>query len=186
LTPGTTTARRPGDVGAEYLRLVDLSKETIADLGTIFPEYAGSEFRLMGVGWHQGWNDRVNQECNDAYEENLSNLIRDLRKELGVPELPFVIAETGMTGPNEKHPRALSLMVAQKAVAERPEFRRTVQRHQWQQLVRGLWTCGIPLQNRDDGGRQGCRETTLISVDLEFGLKTARRSTPVPHSPAWP
>jgi len=37
-----------------------------------------------------------------------------------------------------------------------------------------------------DGGRQGCRETTLTSVDLVFGLKTARRSTPVPHSPAWP
>ena len=115
-----------GDVGAEYRQLVDLSKETIANLGEIFPEYAGREFKLMGLGWHQGWNDRVNQEFNDAYQENLSNLIRDLRKELDAPDLPFVIAETGMTGPTEKHPRALSLMAAQKAVAEKPEFKDTV------------------------------------------------------------
>jgi alpha-galactosidase len=115
-----------GEVGAEYRQLVDLSKETIANLGVIFPEFAGRQVQLVGLGWHQGWNDRVNQAFNEAYEENLSNLIRDLRKELEAPNLPFVIAETGMTGPEEKHPRALSLMAAQKAVAEKPEFRGTV------------------------------------------------------------
>ncbi|MGA0286516.1 MAG: sialate O-acetylesterase [Phycisphaerales bacterium] len=115
-----------GEVGAEYRQLVDLSKATIANLGSIFPEFEGREIELVGLGWHQGWNDRVNQAFNDAYEDNLSNLIRDLRKELEAPQLPFVIAETGMTGPDEKHPRALSLMAAQKAVAEKPEFRGTV------------------------------------------------------------
>jgi alpha-galactosidase len=40
--------------------------------------------------------------------------------------MPFVIAETGMTGPEEKHPRALSLMKAQAAVAEQPEFKGNV------------------------------------------------------------
>ena len=115
-----------GEVGAEYRQLVDLSKATIANLGSIFPEFEGREIELVGLGWHQGWNDRVDQAFNDAYERNLSNLIRDLRKELGAPDLPFVIAETGMTGPGETHPRALSLMAAQKAVAEAQEFRDTV------------------------------------------------------------
>ncbi len=115
-----------GEVGAEYRQLVDLSKETIANLATIFPEFEGRKVELVGIGWHQGWNDRVNQAFNDAYEENLSNLIRDLRRDLDAPNLPFVIAETGMTGPTESHPRALSLMAAQKAVAEKPEFRGTV------------------------------------------------------------
>ena len=45
---------------------------------------------------------------------------------LGVGGLPFVIAETGMTGPNESHPRALSLMKAQAAVAGYPEFKGNV------------------------------------------------------------
>jgi alpha-galactosidase len=40
--------------------------------------------------------------------------------------MPFVIAETGMTGPEEKHPRALSLMKAQAAVAEQSEFKGNV------------------------------------------------------------
>jgi alpha-galactosidase len=37
-----------------------------------------------------------------------------------------VIAETGMSGAEEKHPRALSLMKAQAAVAEYPEFKGNV------------------------------------------------------------
>jgi len=115
-----------GEVGAEYRQLVDLSKQTIASLDTVFPDLAGKDFQLKGIGWHQGWNDRVNQAFNNEYEVNLTNLIRDLRAELEAPDLPFVIAETGMSGPNEKHPRAVSLMAAQKAVAERPEFRSTV------------------------------------------------------------
>ncbi len=115
-----------GEVGAEYRLLVENVKRIMADPAAVFPEFKGREFELMGIGWHQGWNDRVNQAFNDAYEENLSNLIRDLRKEIAKPELPFVIAETGMSGPDEKHPRALSLMAAQAAVAGRPEFEGTV------------------------------------------------------------
>ena len=54
------------------------------------------------------------------------NVIHDMRKDLGVPALPFVIAEPGMTGPEEKNPRALSLIKAQAAVAEQPEFKGNV------------------------------------------------------------
>ena len=43
-----------------------------------------------------------------------------------MPNLPFVIGETGMTGMEETHPRALSLMKAQAAVAEHPEFKGNV------------------------------------------------------------
>ena len=46
--------------------------------------------------------------------------------ELDAPELPCVLAETGMSGHEEKHPRALSLMRAQAAVAEYDEFRGNV------------------------------------------------------------
>jgi alpha-galactosidase len=81
---------------------------------------------VIGFGWHQGWNDRVNQAFNDQYEENLANFIRDIRKALDTPNLPFVVAETGMSGREEKHPRALSLMQAQAAVAEYDEFQGNV------------------------------------------------------------
>jgi hypothetical protein len=56
----------------------------------------------------------------------MSRFIQDIRKDLMTPSLPFVIAETGMSGPEETHPRALSLMKAQAAVAERSEFKGNV------------------------------------------------------------
>ena len=115
-----------GAVGPYYKEVVSRTKAVLADMGKEFPELAGRTPELAGFGWHQGWNDRVNQAFNDEYEKNLANFIRDIRKDLGVKNLPFVIAETGMTGVTDTHPRAVSLRKAQAAVAAMPEFRGTV------------------------------------------------------------
>jgi alpha-galactosidase len=115
-----------GEVGPYYKEVVGRTKAVLRDLKTEFPELAGRGYELAGFGWHQGWNDRVNQAFNDEYEKNLANFIRDIRKDLGAKDLPFAIAETGMSGNEEKHPRALSLMKAQAAVAVYEEFRGNV------------------------------------------------------------
>lgn len=115
-----------GEVGPFYKEIVQRTKDVLSNLKKEFPEINANGYELTGFGWHQGWNDRVNQAFNDEYEKNMANFIRDIRKEFGVKDLPFVIAETGMTGKEEKHPRALSLMKAQAAVAEYPEFKGNV------------------------------------------------------------
>ena len=115
-----------GEVGPSYKELIRNVKDALTNLATLFPGYDSRGYELAGFGWHQGWNDRVNQAFNDAYEKNLANFIRDVRKDLGVPKLPFVIAETGMSGHEERHPRALSLMRAQAAVAKYDEFQGNV------------------------------------------------------------
>jgi hypothetical protein len=115
-----------GEVGPFYKEIVNRTKAVLKDLKKEFPEIGGRGYELAGFGWHQGWNDRINQTFNDEYEKNMAHFIRDVRKDLGVKDLPFVIAETGMTGPEEKHPRALSLMKAQAAVAGYEEFRGNV------------------------------------------------------------
>ena len=115
-----------GAVGPFYKEILKLTKEVLSDLKGHFPDYDGQGYEIAGFGWHQGWNDRVNQAFNDEYERNLANFIRDIRKDLGVKNLPFVIAETGMSGREEKHPRALSLMRAQAAVADYEEFKGNV------------------------------------------------------------
>ena len=115
-----------GEVGPYYTEIVQRTKRILAQLKTEFPEFGDRGYTLAGFGWHQGWNDRVNQAFNEEYERNMANFIRDIRKDLGVKDLPFVIAETGMNGKEETHPRALSLMKAQAAVAEYPEFRGNV------------------------------------------------------------
>jgi hypothetical protein len=115
-----------GEVGPFYSEVLTHTREVLADLGAVTPKLAGREHELKGLIWFQGWNDRVNQEHNDAYEENLAHLIRDLRKDLQDPDLPFVVGETGQGGVNETHPRALSLMKAQATVAQYEEFRGNV------------------------------------------------------------
>ena len=115
-----------GEVGPYYKEVIERTKAVLKNLGKEFPELAGRGYELAGFGWHQGWNDRINQAFVNEYEKNMANFIRDVRKDLGAKDLPFVIAETGMTGPEEKHPRALALMKAQAAVAEHKEFRGNV------------------------------------------------------------
>lgn len=118
-------AEHPEILGRYYRETLALTREALANLDELVPGSDG-RYVLSGFGWHQGWNDRINDRFNAEYESNLAHFIRDIRRDLEAPSLPFVIAETGMTGPDETHPRALSLMRAQAAVAERPEFRGNV------------------------------------------------------------
>jgi alpha-galactosidase len=115
--PPSAVARVPGtQVGPFYRGIFDNVRDVLANLGTEFPQWSGTGYQIVGFGWHQGWNDRVDQASNDEYEANMKNFIDDVRAELGKPDLPFVIATTGMSGWTETHPRALSLMNAQLAM----------------------------------------------------------------------
>ena len=96
------------------------------DLKKHFPGVRRPRVRARRVRLAPGMERPHQPGFNDEYEKNLANFIRDIRKDLGVQEPPFVIAETGMSGPKEKHPRALSLMKAQAAVAEYQEFKGNV------------------------------------------------------------
>ncbi|QDU27142.1 hypothetical protein ETAA8_22270 [Anatilimnocola aggregata] len=118
-------AEDPAILGKYYRETLRLTKGALAQIKELVPGSDG-RYVIAGFGWHQGWNDRINDKFNAEYESNMAHFINDMRKDLGVPALPFVIAETGMSGPDEKHPRALSLMKAQAAVAQRPEFKNTV------------------------------------------------------------
>lgn len=115
-----------GKLGPYYTEVIKGAVEAVAKLGTNFPQFKGRPVEIVGFGWHQGWNDRINADAVGGYEQNMANFIKDVRKDLNVPKLPFVIAETGMGGYDEEEPRALALMNAQAAVAKRPEFKNTV------------------------------------------------------------
>ncbi len=91
---------------------------------TNFSYNVANGYELVGFGWHQGWNDIG--EPKEQYETNLVNLIRDIRTEFGVPNLPFVIETTGMSSASGSQ---LLICAAQAAVANpvlHPEFAGTV------------------------------------------------------------
>jgi len=115
-----------GEVGPFYKETLQHITDVLANLGKELPDYDGKGYEIAGLVWFQGWNDRINQAFNDAYETNLANFIRDIRKDLKLPALPIVIGETGQGGVDEKHPRALSLMRHQAAVAAMDEFKASV------------------------------------------------------------
>jgi alpha-galactosidase len=115
-----------GEVGASYLKLVEGVKDTLKNLKTLFPAYDEAQgCELAGLLWFQGWNDLVNAQAVPEYERNLTNLIKDLRKELNVPNLPVVIGELGVGGPEAKG-NMLEMRKAQAAVAANPDFKGTV------------------------------------------------------------
>lgn len=117
-----------GDMGFQYAEVLRMVAEVTGDLERYFPDYAGGGFELAGFGWHQGWNDRINADAVDAYEENLVHFIKDIRNDLGVENLPFVVANTGISGwdPSPRYKaRVEKHMEAQLAVADGdkyPEF----------------------------------------------------------------
>jgi hypothetical protein len=150
-----------GTTGFYYNEILRLFNEATSNLATHFPDYDGQGYELAGFGWHQGWNDRVSQEFNDEYEVNMANFIRDMRNDLGVADLPFVIATTGMSGWDETHPRALSLMEAQLAVAEYPEFYGTV----FTVETRGFWRDAA-----DSPASQGYHWNRNAATYLDIGV----------------
>ncbi|MEI8273868.1 MAG: sialate O-acetylesterase, partial [Paludibacter sp.] len=53
----------------------------------------GDSYELAGFLWMQGESDANAQASANIYESNLSNFINDIRKDLNVEKMPFVIAK---------------------------------------------------------------------------------------------
>ena len=67
-------------------------------ISSMFPDLQGYHADISGFGWFQGWNDGCDLNQTAAYEQNMVNLIQDLRKEWNKPSLPVVIASSGFDG----------------------------------------------------------------------------------------
>jgi len=102
--------------GQEYLELIDGVKQTLADIDRYCPAFAGHTPELAGFVWFQGIADAGSPAFAAAYETNLTGLTGDIRKELGHPHLPFVIAALGQHG-DKMPPNQRKVHDAQMAVA---------------------------------------------------------------------
>ena len=125
--PGAVTARG-GVVGPYYTEMLARVNQVLSpsNLPTYYPAYTGGGFEIAGFGWHQGFNDRINTTYTAEYEANMTNFIKDIRSALGVPNLPVVIGDTGMSNAQTG---VGSLVAAQGNVADptkHPEFAGTV------------------------------------------------------------
>lgn len=116
--------------GATYREMMQEIRETLDQIEKyVTPGASENGYELSGFVWFQGFNDIINAEFSAEYEQNLINFIEDVRNDLGVDDLPFIIGELGQQGTQpekryaEKHHR---FRAKQSSVAQRPEFKKTV------------------------------------------------------------
>jgi hypothetical protein len=111
--------------GAAYREMLAEVNGTLASLKKLFPDYAGQGYELAGFVWFQGWNDMINAGSTAEYAKNMAHFIRDVRKDLKVPNLPFVIGQMGVDG-EKPGANVQKFKDAQAAVMESPEFKGNV------------------------------------------------------------
>ena len=99
--------------GVYYRLMLEHIRKVLGDIKRVYPKYdAKAGYELAGFVWFQGWNDMVDSGTYptrgqagsyDAYSKNLAHFIRDVRRDLKAPKLPFVIGVMGAGGPIAKY-----------------------------------------------------------------------------------
>ena len=119
--------------GRYYRLMIEHINKVLADPQRVCPEYDPKQgFELAGFVWFQGWNDMVDGNTYrgpdkpgrfDLYSEVMADFIRDVRKDLSAPAMPFVIGVLGVGGVQEAPNYFRQAMAAPAAL---PEFEGTV------------------------------------------------------------
>jgi alpha-galactosidase len=123
--------------GVFYHHMIDHVRNVLADIKRVAPEYDPKQgYELAGFVWFQGFNDmiddwtyhnRMKPGGYDEYGQLLAQFIRDVRKDLSAPKMPFVIGVMGIGGVQEgKKPPMSNFRQAQAAPASLPEFKGNV------------------------------------------------------------
>jgi alpha-galactosidase len=123
------------ETGVYYRLMIEHVRRVLADPQRVCPAYdPAAGYELAGFVWLQGWNDMVDGHTYpehgqpgrfDLYSELLTHFIRDVRRDLSAPAMPFVIGVLGVDG-LKPHPETAAFRKAMAAPAALPEFRATV------------------------------------------------------------
>lgn len=138
---GQIRADKAAATGHYYRLMIAHVEHVLADIGRVFPQYEKKNgYELAGFVWFQGWNDMVDRGTYpqrdkpggyDRYSECMAHFIRDVRKDLAAPAMPFVIGVMGVGGPiaeadAQKRAVHANFRAAMAAPADLPEFRGNV------------------------------------------------------------
>jgi len=94
-------------------------KTVLANLGTYYP--GATEYEIAGFFWWQGDRDRYMDGHAAHYEQNLVQLIEQLREEFNAPDAKFVCATLGQADPNATGNEKL-VLDAQLAVSDADKY----------------------------------------------------------------
>jgi len=111
--------------GSSYREMLREVQDTLEHYQTLFPALEGTQPELAGFVWFQGWNDQYGG-AEQEYAENMEHFIKDVRKDLDAPKLPFVIGVMGQNGSKPAKGAMLAIQMAQLAMQSIPEFQGNV------------------------------------------------------------
>jgi hypothetical protein len=131
--------RRTESGSGHYYRLMlSHGKHVLGDFRRVVPDYDPEQgYEIAGFVWFQGFNDMVNRDVYPTlpkdssgnrfakYSEWMADFIRDVRKDLDAPKMPFVIGVMGVGG-DEANEGNLEFRKAMAAPAALPEFKGNV------------------------------------------------------------
>jgi hypothetical protein len=110
--------------GSSYRNMLTEVKTVSEKFETLFPTLKGRKLEIAGFVWFQGWNDQYGAE--NEYASHMEHFIRDIRKDLGTPNLPFVIGVMGQNGSKPAKGAMLTIQKAQLAMNDIPDFQGNV------------------------------------------------------------
>jgi alpha-galactosidase len=123
------------DTGRYYRLMVEHVQQVLRDPKRVCPAYdPAAGYEIAGFVWLQGFNDLVDHHTypeSDAgdrfalYSRLLEHFIRDVRKDLNAPQMPFVIGVLGVGGLSANQ-ATVAFRQAMAAPAAQPEFRGNV------------------------------------------------------------
>ena len=111
--------------GKYYREMMKEINTTLKELKTRFPQYKGQGYEFAGFVWFQGWNDMFDADFLANYGKHMANFIRDVRKDLKAPKLPFVIGQMGQNGPDGASDRMQKIKDAQASMESIQELVRS-------------------------------------------------------------
>jgi len=137
LDPDQEVAKISSASGVFYHHMIDHIRMVLGDIKRVDPDYDPKQgYKLSGFVWFQGFNDMIDEwSYHDRmqpggyaeYRELMADLIRDVRKDLNAPKLPFVIGVMGIDGlKGDSKPPMSNFRIAQSAPALSPEFKKNV------------------------------------------------------------
>ncbi len=136
-------ADKADKTGHYYRLMIKHVKGVLGDIKRVVPDYDAKQgYELAGFAWFQGWNDKVDsgtypnrREPGVGYAKYgvwMADFIRDVRKDLNAPKMPFVIGVMGVGGMINKdyNPRNKvthgNFRAAMAAPTKMPEFKGNV------------------------------------------------------------
>ena len=113
------------EYGGSYRDILTEVANVFENRDALFPQLKGIPMEIAGFVWFQGFSDQHPDRAAE-YERNLACLIRDLRKDLKAPTMPFVIPMIGFNGSKEPTGGCLTVQNAQWTMNAVPEFKGNV------------------------------------------------------------